>query len=152
MVQYGTPLSHQSYWPNPLLPPPPTHPRIHPHITPPTHPARTPDDLWIWITAAPPLLRRGCHDYFPHNTWRDKNVVIMSKRRYFDVITSKWRRFDVIMTSLLRNVFAGLEEGSWKYWQCSMVKAKPNIKVQCIYICIGYVSFETSPNILDCTS
>ena len=32
----------------------------------------------------------------------------MSKRRHFDVLTSKWRRFDVIATSLLRNVYAGV--------------------------------------------
>ena len=44
----------------------------------------------------------------PLNTWRNDNVVITSKRRYFDVITSKWRRFDVITTLLLRNVFAGM--------------------------------------------
>ena len=42
----------------------------------------------------------------PLNTWRSNNVVIMSKRRHFDVITSKWRRFDVITMSLLRNVSA----------------------------------------------
>ena len=44
---------------------------------------------------------------FPLNTWRNNNVVITSKRRYFDVIASKWRRFDVITTSLLRNMSAG---------------------------------------------
>ena len=45
----------------------------------------------------------------PLNTWRNNNVVITSKRRYFDVITSKWRRCDVITTSLSRDVFAGCE-------------------------------------------
>ena len=42
----------------------------------------------------------------PLNTWRNNNVVITSKRRHFDVITSKWP-FDVITTPLLRNVSAG---------------------------------------------
>ena len=44
----------------------------------------------------------------PVNTWRNDNVVIASKRRHFDVITSKWRRFGVTTTSLLRNVFVGM--------------------------------------------
>ena len=44
----------------------------------------------------------------PLNTLRNNNVVITSKRRYFDVITSKGRRFGVMTTSLLRNVFAGI--------------------------------------------
>ena len=43
----------------------------------------------------------------PSCTLRNKDVVITSKRRHFDVITSKWRRFDVIATSLLRHVFSG---------------------------------------------
>ena len=38
----------------------------------------------------------------PLNTWRNKKVIITSKRRHFNVITSKWRRFDLITTSLLR--------------------------------------------------
>ena len=45
--------------------------------------------------------------HYSLNTWRNNNVAITSKRRYFEVITSKWRRFDVITTSLLRNVSAG---------------------------------------------
>ena len=42
----------------------------------------------------------------PLKTWRNNNVVITSKR-HFDVITSKWRRFDVMMTLLLRIESAG---------------------------------------------
>ena len=42
----------------------------------------------------------------PPDIWRSNNVAITSKRRHFDVITSKWRRFGVIMTSLLCNVSA----------------------------------------------
>ena len=45
--------------------------------------------------------------YCPACTLRNKDVVITSKRRHFDVIMSKWRRFDVITTSLLRHVFSG---------------------------------------------
>ena len=43
----------------------------------------------------------------PANTSRNNGVVIMSKRRYFDCITSKWRRYDVISTLLLRHFFQG---------------------------------------------
>ena len=46
----------------------------------------------------------------PLNTWRNKNVVITSKRRHFDIIASKWRHFDIITTSLLRNVFVGMKQ------------------------------------------
>ena len=42
-------------------------------------------------------------EYIPANTLRSNNVVIMSKRRHFDVITSKWRRFDVMTTLVLRH-------------------------------------------------
>ena len=55
----------------------------------------------------------GGHCAFPLNTWRNKNVVITSKRRHFDVITSRWRRFDVITTSLLRDVSAGFPSDPW---------------------------------------
>ena len=48
--------------------------------------------------------------WFPPNTIRDNNVVITSKRRHFDVITSKWHRFGVITTLLLSNVSAGLPD------------------------------------------
>ena len=44
---------------------------------------------------------------FPPNTWRNDNVVITSKRHFY-VITSKWRPSDVITTSLLRNVPTGV--------------------------------------------
>ena len=43
----------------------------------------------------------------PADTLRKNDVVIKSKRRHCDVITSQWRRFDVITTSLLRHVFRG---------------------------------------------
>ena len=43
----------------------------------------------------------------PLNTCCNNNVVIASKRRHFDVFTSKWRRFDAITTSLLCHMFAG---------------------------------------------
>ena len=43
----------------------------------------------------------------PSDTLRNNDVVIMSKRRHFDVITSKWRRFDVITTLSLHHVFRG---------------------------------------------
>ena len=39
----------------------------------------------------------------------------MSKRRRFDVITSKWRRFDVITTLLLRHVFSGTAWGEYMH-------------------------------------
>ena len=38
---------------------------------------------------------------------RNDDVVIIPKRRHFDVTTSKWRRFDVIATLSLRQVFSG---------------------------------------------
>ena len=44
----------------------------------------------------------------PADTLRNDSVVIMSKPRHFDVITSKWRRVDVITTLLLRHVFSGM--------------------------------------------
>ena len=48
----------------------------------------------------------------PTDTLLKNDVVIMSKRRYFDVIPSKWRRFDVITTLSLLQVFSG-------YWRVS---------------------------------
>ena len=65
------------------------------------------------LLVSPMLLHIGG---LPLNTWRNNNVVLTSKRRYFDVITSKWRHFDVITTSLLRNVSAGLEPGQHEAW------------------------------------
>ena len=44
---------------------------------------------------------------FPLNAWRGSGVIVASKRRHFDVITSKWRRLDAVGTSLLRGVSAG---------------------------------------------
>ena len=46
--------------------------------------------------------------HHPADTLRNNDVVITSKRRHFDVITSKWR-CDVITTLLLRQMFGGLE-------------------------------------------
>ena len=50
------------------------------------------------------LVRPG---YTPADTLCNKDVIIKSKRRHFDAITSKWRRFDVITTLLSRHVFSG---------------------------------------------
>ena len=43
----------------------------------------------------------------PAGTVRNNGVVITSKRRHFDVITSKWRLFYVMTTLSLRHVFGG---------------------------------------------
>ena len=43
--------------------------------------------------------------HYPVDTLRTNDVVIRSRRRHIDVITSIWRRFDVITTLLLRHVF-----------------------------------------------
>ena len=48
------------------------------------------------------------HYVTPADTLGNNDVVIMSKRRHFDVITSKWRRFDVTTTLLSRQVFGGM--------------------------------------------
>ena len=45
-------------------------------------------------------LPYSCKRGLQVNTLRNNDVVIMSKRRHFDVVTSKWRRFDVITTLL----------------------------------------------------
>ena len=45
-------------------------------------------------------------EHSPTNTLRNNDVVITSKR-HFDGIASKWRRFDVISTLLLRHFFQG---------------------------------------------
>ena len=47
---------------------------------------------------------------YPANTLRNSGVVIASRRRHFDGITSKWRRFDVVTALLLRRVFGGYEQ------------------------------------------
>ena len=44
----------------------------------------------------------------PAHTLRNDNAAITSKRRNFDVITSKWHRLDVITTLLLHHVFHGI--------------------------------------------
>ena len=60
------------------------------------------------ISGFPSVIINHQLDSFPPNTWRSNDVVITSKRRHFDVVTSKWRRVDVKMASILRNVCAGL--------------------------------------------
>ena len=57
-----------------------------------------------WFSDAPGLLIFTLSYHPPLNTWRNNNVVITSKRRHFDVITSKWCRLYIITTSLLLNV------------------------------------------------
>ena len=53
----------------------------------------------IRLGAVPPYIPQSVYTgAVPLNTWRNNNVVITSKRRHFDVIT----------TSLLRNVSAGV--------------------------------------------
>ena len=62
--------------------------------------------IFVWVLK--PVKERSpslCPD--PPNTWRNKNVVITSKRSPFDVIAPKWHRFGVTTTLLWRNVSAG---------------------------------------------
>ena len=62
------------------------------------------------------------------------NVVIPSKRRHFDVTTSKWRRFDIITTSLLRNVF------TWR--PCLQEYGNDIVKLQSGNVSCFYLSLE----------
>ena len=52
----------------------------------------------------PPQSYELCN---PADASSNNDVVVTSKRRQFDEITSKWRCFDVITTLLLRHVFSG---------------------------------------------
>ena len=66
---------------------------------------------------------------FPLNAWRGSGVIVASKRRHFDVITSKWRRLDVVRTSLLRGVSTGFCGSSiWLTFSFNLCNHKCNIR------------------------
>ena len=67
----------------------------------------------MWITFDP-FSTRVPGIYRPHLSYwfryiRPLNNDVITSKRHFDVITSKWRRFDVITTLLLHHVFSWVD-------------------------------------------
>ena len=83
--------------------------------------------LYAWYCVQP-LIKTGPGKYKfdPADTLRSNDVGITSKRRHFEVITSKWHRFNVISTLLPRHFSMGM------YWDiaglCSLAYRLLDIK------------------------
>ena len=64
-------------------------------------------EIWSALIQVMSCVTDRIKHAYPADTLRNNDVVITSKQRHFDLITSKLRRLDVIVTFLLRHVFSG---------------------------------------------
>ena len=105
---------------------------VHPH-----------DDGWNPRTQ---VLCRG----HPADTLRDNDVVITSKLRHIDVITSKWGRFNVTMTLLLRHVVRGQFYPKKTQQAPYSSPVRPNYVIFFIYSQLSHSTFLAQLSTMSC--